>query len=118
MTPTRCSTCFRPRFGPSTAARGPGCTTRSSCATSGPADCYGPRGGHPCTEPTSAEPPMNISTIIDAAAAADPDRAALITDGRTITYGEFADAVERCADRLCACGVSGKRVAVVAAGSR
>jgi long-chain acyl-CoA synthetase len=60
---------------------------------------------------------VNISTIIDAAAAADPDRAALITDGRRITYGELADAVQRCADRLCACGVSGKRVAVVDVGS-
>ena len=60
---------------------------------------------------------MNICTIIDAAAAGDPDRAALITDGRTITYGELADAVERCADRLSACGVSGKRVAVVDVGS-
>jgi acyl-CoA synthetase (AMP-forming)/AMP-acid ligase II len=60
---------------------------------------------------------VNISTIIDAAAATDPDRAALITDGRTISYGELADAVQRCADRLCACGVSGKRVAVVDVGS-
>ena len=60
---------------------------------------------------------MNISTIIDAAAACDPDRAALITAGQTITYGELADAVERCADRLSACGVSGKRVAVVDVGS-
>ena len=55
--------------------------------------------------------------LIDAAAEGDPDRAALITDGRTITYGELAGAVERCVDRLSACGVSGKRVAVVDVGS-
>ena len=40
---------------------------------------------------------MNIGTIIDAAAAGDPDRAALIVDGRTVSYGELAAAVERCA---------------------
>jgi acyl-CoA synthetase (AMP-forming)/AMP-acid ligase II len=60
---------------------------------------------------------MNISTIIDAPAAADPDRGALITNGRTISYGELAEAVERCACGLSACGVAGQRVAVVDAGS-
>ena len=42
---------------------------------------------------------MNISTIIDAAAAGDPDRTALIIDGRAISYGELAAAVEQCAAR-------------------
>ena len=60
---------------------------------------------------------MNISTIIDAPAADDPGRAALIIDGRTITYGELADAVERCAAGLAAGGVAGRRVAVVDVGS-
>ena len=60
---------------------------------------------------------MNISTIIDAPAAGDPGRAALIINGRTITYGELADAVERCAAGLAAGGVAGRRVAVVDVGS-
>ncbi|HXL63271.1 MAG TPA: AMP-binding protein, partial [Mycobacterium sp.] len=60
---------------------------------------------------------MNIGTIIDAAAAGDPDRAALILDGRTISYGELAAAVEQCAARLAANGLSGGRVAVVDVGS-
>ena len=60
---------------------------------------------------------MNISTIIDTAAAGDPDRAALIIDGRTISYGELAAAVEQCAARLAANGLSGTRVAVVDVGS-
>ncbi len=60
---------------------------------------------------------MNIGTIIDAAAAGDPDRAALIIDGRTISYGELAAAVEQCAARLAANGLSGSRVAVVDVGS-
>ena len=60
---------------------------------------------------------MNIGTIIDAPAADDPGRAALIINGRTITYGELADAVERCAAGLAAGGVAGRRVAVVDVGS-
>ena len=60
---------------------------------------------------------MNIGTIIDAAAAGDPDRAALIIDGRTISYGELAVAVEQCVARLAANGLSGTRVAVVDVGS-
>jgi acyl-CoA synthetase (AMP-forming)/AMP-acid ligase II len=60
---------------------------------------------------------MNIGTIIDAAAAGDPDRAALVIDGRTISYRELAAAVEQCAARLAANGLSGTRVAVVDVGS-
>jgi acyl-CoA synthetase (AMP-forming)/AMP-acid ligase II len=60
---------------------------------------------------------MNIATIIDAAAAGDPARAALIIDGRVISYGELAVAVERCAARLADGGVAGRRVAVVDVGS-
>ena len=60
---------------------------------------------------------MNIGTIIDAAAAGDPDRAALIVDGRVISYGELAVAVEQCAARLADSGVAGERVAVVDVGS-
>jgi long-chain acyl-CoA synthetase len=60
---------------------------------------------------------MNIGTIIDAAAAGDPARAALIIDGRVISYGELAVAVEQCAARLAAGGTSGRRVAVVDVGS-
>jgi long-chain acyl-CoA synthetase len=60
---------------------------------------------------------MNIGTIIDAAAAGDPDRAALIIGGRAISYGELAAAVEQCATRLAANGLSGSRVAVVDVGS-
>ena len=60
---------------------------------------------------------MNIGTIIDAAAAGDPDRAALIIGGRTISYGELAAAVKQCATRLAANGLSGTRVAVVDVGS-
>jgi acyl-CoA synthetase (AMP-forming)/AMP-acid ligase II len=61
---------------------------------------------------------MNISTIIDAAAAADPDRVALIINERAIGYGQLAAAVERCAAGLAANGVTpGTRVAVVDGGS-
>ena len=60
---------------------------------------------------------MNIGTIIDAAAAGDPGRAALIIDGRIISYGELAAAVEQCAARLADSGLAGKRVAVVDVGS-
>jgi acyl-CoA synthetase (AMP-forming)/AMP-acid ligase II len=56
---------------------------------------------------------MNISTIIDAAAAGDPDRTALIIDGRAISYAELAAAVEQCAAHLAADGLAGTRVAVV-----
>lgn len=56
---------------------------------------------------------MNIGTIIDAPAAGAPARAALIINGRAITYGELADAVDRCAAVLSAAGVAGHRVAVV-----
>jgi acyl-CoA synthetase (AMP-forming)/AMP-acid ligase II len=60
---------------------------------------------------------MNIGTIIDAPAAGDPARAALIIDGRVISYGELAVAVERCAARLADSGLAGRRVAVVDVGS-
>ena len=61
---------------------------------------------------------MNTGTIIDAAAAGDPARAALIIDRRSITYGELAAAVQQCAAGLAASGVvAGDRVAVVDGGS-
>ena len=60
---------------------------------------------------------MNIGTIVDTIAAGDPDRAALIINGRTFTYGELATAVEQCAARLAANGLAGKRIAVVDVGS-
>ncbi len=61
---------------------------------------------------------MNIGTIIDAAATGDPDRVALIIEGRAIDYGKLAAAVERCAAGLVAHGVvAGSRVAVVDGGS-
>jgi acyl-CoA synthetase (AMP-forming)/AMP-acid ligase II len=60
---------------------------------------------------------MNIGTILDAAAAADPGRAALIIDERAISYGELAVAVEQCAAALVASGVAGRHVAVVDSGS-
>jgi acyl-CoA synthetase (AMP-forming)/AMP-acid ligase II len=61
---------------------------------------------------------MNIGTIIDAAAAADPDRVALIVGQRAIGYGQLAAAVERCAAGLAGNGVApGARVAVVDGGS-
>jgi acyl-CoA synthetase (AMP-forming)/AMP-acid ligase II len=60
---------------------------------------------------------MNISTIIDAPKAGAPGRAALIINDRTITYGELADAADRCAAGLSAAGVTGRRVAVVDVGS-
>jgi acyl-CoA synthetase (AMP-forming)/AMP-acid ligase II len=56
---------------------------------------------------------MNIGTIIDAAAAADPGRAALVVEGRTVSYGELAHAVDQCAAALVANGVNGKPVPVV-----
>ena len=61
---------------------------------------------------------MNTGTILDAAATGDPARAALIIDGRTITYSELAATVRRCAAGLAACGVvAGQRVGVVDNGS-
>lgn len=61
---------------------------------------------------------MNIGTIIDAAATRDPDRVALIIDGRAIGYGELAMAVERCSAGLVTNGMAvGARVAVVDGGS-
>jgi acyl-CoA synthetase (AMP-forming)/AMP-acid ligase II len=60
---------------------------------------------------------MNIGRIFEAAAAGDPGRAALIVDRRTISYGELAAAVEQCAMRLAAKGMSGRRVAVADVGS-
>jgi acyl-CoA synthetase (AMP-forming)/AMP-acid ligase II len=61
---------------------------------------------------------MNTGTILDAAAAGDPSRAALIIDGRTTSYGELAATVRRCAAALAARGVvAGQRVAVVDNGS-
>ena len=60
---------------------------------------------------------MNIGTIIDAAAAGDPGRAALIVNESVISYGELAVAVEQCAARLADSGLAGKRVAVVDVGS-
>jgi long-chain acyl-CoA synthetase len=60
---------------------------------------------------------MNIGTLVDAPAAGDPDRTALVIDGRVISYGELATAVERCAARLSDSTVAGARVAVVDVGS-
>jgi acyl-CoA synthetase (AMP-forming)/AMP-acid ligase II len=61
---------------------------------------------------------MNTGTIIDPVATGDPDRIALIIDGRTIGYGELAAYVERCAAGLAANGVvTGTRIAVVDGGS-
>jgi acyl-CoA synthetase (AMP-forming)/AMP-acid ligase II len=56
---------------------------------------------------------MNIGTIIDATAAADPGRAALIVEGRTVSYGELAHAVDQCAAALVASDVNGRPVPVV-----
>ena len=61
---------------------------------------------------------MNIGTILDAAAASDPARAALIVDGRSISYGDLAATARQCAAVLAARGVvAGDRVAVVDGGS-
>jgi len=61
---------------------------------------------------------MNTGRIIDAAAAGDPGRIALIIDGQNIGYGELAAAVQHCAAGLAAHGVgAGDRVAVVDSGS-
>jgi acyl-CoA synthetase (AMP-forming)/AMP-acid ligase II len=60
---------------------------------------------------------VNIATIIDAAAASDPGRIALIIDERAISYGELAVAAENCAARLADKGLAGERIAVVDVGS-
>ena len=60
---------------------------------------------------------MNIGSILDAPAAGDPGRVALIINGRIISYGELADAVDRCAAGLSDSGLAGRRVAVVDVGS-
>jgi long-chain acyl-CoA synthetase len=60
---------------------------------------------------------MNIGTLVDAPAAGDPDRAALIIDGCVISYGELATAVERCAARLSDSEPAGARIAVVDVGN-
>jgi len=60
---------------------------------------------------------MNIGTIIDAAAAGDPGRSALIIDERVISYRELATATENSAARLADKGLAGERVAVVDTGS-
>ncbi len=57
---------------------------------------------------------MNLGTIVDAAAAGDPQRTALIIDGQQITYRELGTAVRQCAAGLTANGVkAGDRVAIV-----
>src|ERR1700739_1088181 len=108
----RCSHSFRPTFPQKGALRAPGCTTRWSCETSGPAGCCDPRRGHP-----SIERHMNIGTIIDPVAAGDPARAALVIDGQAINYGELAAAVEQCSAHLAANGLTSGRVAGVDNGS-
>ena len=56
---------------------------------------------------------------LEAAAASDPDRIALIIDERSISYGDLAAAVRQCAAALAARGVvAGDRIAVVDGGSR
>jgi acyl-CoA synthetase (AMP-forming)/AMP-acid ligase II len=61
---------------------------------------------------------MNLGRIIDAVAAGDPARTALIIDGRRISYGELDTAVRHCAAALAAHGVpAGERLAVVDGGS-
>ena len=60
---------------------------------------------------------MNIGTVIDAAAAGDPARAALIVNSQNISYSELAAAVERCAARLAGGGLAGRRIAVADVGS-
>jgi len=60
---------------------------------------------------------MNIGTILDAPAAGDPARAALIIGERAVSYGELATSVQHCAAGLAAEGLAGRRVAVVDVGS-
>ncbi|SPM36603.1 Acyl-CoA synthetase (AMP-forming)/AMP-acid ligase II [Mycobacterium rhizamassiliense] len=61
---------------------------------------------------------MNTGTVLDAAAAGDPGRTALVIDRRAISYDELAATVRQCAAVLAARGiVAGDRVAVVDGGS-
>jgi acyl-CoA synthetase (AMP-forming)/AMP-acid ligase II len=61
---------------------------------------------------------MNTGEILEAAAAGDPARTALIIDARAIGYAELAATVRQCAAALAAHGVvAGDRVAVVDGGS-
>lgn len=61
---------------------------------------------------------MNTGTIVDAAAAGDPARIAVIVDGHPIDYAELQAAVRQCAAGLVAHDVTvGQRVAVVDTGS-
>ena len=61
---------------------------------------------------------MNTGEILEAPAASDPTRTALIIDGRSTSYGELAATVGQCAAGLVARGVvAGDRVAVVDGGS-
>ena len=61
---------------------------------------------------------MNTGEILEAPAASDPTRTALIIDGRSTSYGELAATVGQCAAGLAARGVvAGDRVAVVDGGS-
>jgi acyl-CoA synthetase (AMP-forming)/AMP-acid ligase II len=61
---------------------------------------------------------MNTGEILEAAAASDPARTALIIDGRAIGYAELAATVRQCAAALATRGVvAGDRVAVVDGGS-
>jgi long-chain acyl-CoA synthetase len=56
---------------------------------------------------------------LEAAAASDPTRTALIVDGCSVSYGDLAATVRQCAAALAARGVAaGDRVAVVDGGSR
>ena len=61
---------------------------------------------------------MNTGTIVDAAAAGDPARIAVIVDGRPIDYAELQAAARQCAAGLVPTDVTvGQRVAVVDTGS-
>jgi long-chain acyl-CoA synthetase len=60
---------------------------------------------------------VNIASVLDPVAAAEPSRAALVVDERVVTYEELDRAVRACAAALTAHGVgSGDRVAVVEVG--
>jgi acyl-CoA synthetase (AMP-forming)/AMP-acid ligase II len=61
---------------------------------------------------------MTAGTLLDATAAADPTRIAIIVDGRSVSYDELLAAVQQCAGGLVGHGVqAGQRVAVVDTGS-
>jgi acyl-CoA synthetase (AMP-forming)/AMP-acid ligase II len=61
---------------------------------------------------------MTAGTLLDATAAADPTRIAIIVDGRSVSYDEVLAAVQQCAGGLVGHGVqAGQRVAVVDTGS-